>query len=93
MIDYKVGDTVCRIKGEFNGMFTGDTARVLAVGVDEVSLTKYGYGHDPAALTKCAPVFDPDVAAELKEEAMHAVNKYNEYLKLYTPQFSPLVVE
>jgi hypothetical protein len=93
MVDYNVGDTVRRTVGEFGGMYVGDTDRVVAVFPDEVTLEKYGYGHDPAKLTKCAPVFDPDVAVELKERAMQAVAKYNEYLKLYTPPFNPLVVE
>lgn len=75
------------------GMSPGDTARVLEVAVDEVTLTKYGCGHDPSSLVKCDPVFDPDEAAKLKEEAMQAVAKYNEYLKLYTPPFKPLVLE
>lgn len=93
MVDYKVGDTVRRTMGRHNGMCTGDTAGVLAVHADEVTLTKYGCGHDPAKLIKCTPVFDPDVAAELRAEALAAIDKYNEHLALWEPLLKPLVLK
>lgn len=92
MVDYKVGDTVRRTGARYGGMSPGDTARAL-MAEGEVALTKYGRDHDPSSLIKCDPVFDPDEAAKLKAEAMQAVAKYNEYLKLYIPPFKPLVLE
>ncbi|QHJ80657.1 MAG: hypothetical protein [Caudoviricetes sp.] len=93
MVDYKVGDTVQRIRDGHCGMGVGDTDRVLAMQSDEVTLSKYGSGHDPAKLRKVEPMFDVVVAAKLRAEALEAITAYNAHLALYEPLFKPLVLE
>lgn len=50
----RVGDTVRRIKGDWNSMFVGDEAVIDAIGPttfgrdDRLTLRGYGIGHDPA---------------------------------------------
>lgn len=92
MVDYKVGNTVQRIRGEYCGMKVGDTGVVLSLGDDSVEIKGFGDGHCPGFFKKVPPVFDPDVAAELRAEALAAIAKYNEHLALYEPLFKPLVL-
>lgn len=93
MVDYVVGDTVRRVTGSYKGMGVGDTGIVLSLGYDSVCIKGFGDGHSPEAFKKCIPVFDAEVAAELRAEALAAVARYNAHLALYEPPFKPLVLE